>query len=218
VRARTRVPKTGRLRSLTDGVRRAGAVCVGGLPAFTNARVMVAHPPRTLTDAKIRRVLEWHAKQQKFLRDNGTVATVARQHGVATGVIYRFINNYQKRAVARTRSRPFGRPGTLSRSQVRAVSAWYEKKQRFLSSHVIVADLAQELRATPSAIYACIRRGYRRPFSNVTPRHGKTSGSVESAVARESRIRSELLRSWRKSGTYRSHEQARPSRGARRGR
>ena len=127
---------------------------------------MALYTTQILTKIQIRRVLRWYAKQQQFLRGHGTVATVANSHGVATGVIYRCIDNFKKPPVARKRLRPFGRPGILSALQVRAVRAWYLKKRGFLTSHGTVADLAQELRVTPSAIYACIRRGgvYRSPF------------------------------------------------------
>ena len=220
VRVRTRVPKTGRLRSLTDDVRHAVPVCVGDLPTLPKARVMASHTPERLTNAQIRRVLRWYAKQQRFLRENGTVATVANSHGVATGVIYRCIDNFKKPPVARKRLRSFGRPGILSALQVRAVRVWYVKKLGFLKSHGTVADLAQELRATPSAIYACIRRGgvYRSPFGEVVPRRRTTPRGTESTVDGDSQMRSKLLRTWCESGFNRSHEPARPSMGAKRGR
>lgn len=181
---------------------------------------MACYPSQILTNEQIRRVLRWYAKQRQFLRDHGTVATVAKLHGVPAGVIYRCIDNFKKLPVALKRLRPFGRPGTLSASQVGAVRAWYVKKRGFLKSHGTVADFAQELRVTPSAIYACIRRGggYRRRFGKVMPRRQTPSRGTESPADRDSQMRSKLLRIWCRSEIDRSHELARSSRGAKRSR
>jgi hypothetical protein len=184
---------------------------------------------RKLTSAKVRLVLHWNAKYQRFLHRHGSIASLAQRQGVSARAIYRCIQAY--RAVP-ARLRSTGRPRSLSSAQVRAVLTWYDRRLRFLKAHGSVKDLSARLHVSKAVIYACIRRGgpYRRPFGHpksslvkanwpLAKRHRVTARRLDrKAIERDTHLRAVLLQGWRGIGTDRSHEPTRPSRGAKCGR
>ena len=184
---------------------------------------------RKLTSAKVRLVLHWNAKYQRFLHRHGSIATLAQRQGVSARAIYRCIQAY--RAIP-GRLHSTGRPRSLSSAQVHAVLTWYDSRQRFLKTHGSVKALSARLHVSKGVIYACIRRGgpYRRLFGKPKASFGQSNRRStkrqragarrldRKAIERDNRVRAALLRGWHRVAADRSHEPARPSRGAKRGR
>lgn len=112
--------------------------------------------PRKLTDAKIARVLRWHARDIAFRSMHGTAESLATRLGVNVSAVRRAISQ-RSRGRAQNHRQP-GRSALLTPQQRLVVRRWHAAYRRFMATRLSAAQLADGLGVSRFAIFDCIRR------------------------------------------------------------
>lgn len=183
--------------------------------------------PRKLTNAQMRRVLQWNASGQQFLQKYGTVQSVARREGLSVSVVRRYLRQLTIAQEANGRAHPqkkgAGRPATLTPQQRQTLIRWQRAHRRFLTNRPSAAQLAQQLGVSRFTVFDCIKRGGRyvqRHQDDIACGGDRTSGvSSTRSTRHEQRIadRAARLAAWPIAGsTAHSPHPCRAKRRARR--
>jgi hypothetical protein len=155
--------------------------------------------PRKLTNANIRKVLRWYARERAFKLRHGTLRSLAQRLGVTVSCVRRAMN--PRPIAVRPRLVP-SRPLTARERQ--RVRRWYSTYRRFMASHQSAAQLAKSLGVCRFVIWDCIRRQGRYTQLHRSALARDNHKPVRSAQSRPSRavsttetqLRSSLLATW----------------------
>jgi hypothetical protein len=150
---------------------------------------------RKLTDAQIRKVLNWHQEAIEFRHSHGTLRDLGSLLGVSLDAVRgcfesRSPDTAESGGIRTSHSAARrGRPRHLDAAQIEFALTWRYAGHKFRAGHGTVASLARSLGVGASTIHDCIRREGRY----VTASRAKPPKS-------DYTLRSELLRAWLRAG------------------
>jgi AraC-like DNA-binding protein len=111
-------------------------------------------PPPKLSAAKIRRVLQWHARTVAFRAQHGTARDLANRLHVSVYAVQRALQDDRTSATPGT----VGRKRLLSPATLILVRRWAAAGRRFSATHLTAQELAEALGVSRGTIHDCIRR------------------------------------------------------------
>jgi len=170
-------------------------------------------PLPKLARADVRRLLDWHARRQKFSDEYGTTRHLAERLGVGTYAVRRalcFIDFDPPTATARIRIPPRGRRSSLSESQFAIVERWATARREFRAGDLSPKQMADELGIGVTTLFGYIRRP-ERAFEDLRPAKALVGANRSREEIRrptklrgranrrdsDNALRNVLLRSWR---------------------